>query len=273
MRPPNLRRARELLDRIGLGAWADDLPAVCSAGMRQSAALARTLLEDRPMVLMDEPFSALDAITRVRLQTLAAELLVGRTVLLVTHDPLEALRLGHDVHVMSGRPARRWLLPLLLIGLAIPVFAIAPLLVLWFGFGIAPKIIVVALITYFPVTAAFFDGLRRTDPGWLDLARVMNGSPCKALLHVRVPAAMPALASGLRIATALAPNAAIIGEWVGASSGLGYLMMHDNARTETARIFAALVVLAVFAVALYFTVDFALRRLIAWQAETLRSEE
>ena len=84
---------------------------------------------------------------------------------------------------------------------------------------------------------------------------------------------MPALASGLRIATALAPNAAIIGEWVGASSGLGYLMMHDNARTETARIFAALVVLAVFAVALYFTVDFALRRLIAWQAETLRSEE
>ena len=171
------------------------------------------------------------------------------------------------------RPARRWLLPLLLIGLAIPVFAIAPLLVLWFGFGIAPKIIVVALITYFPVTAAFFDGLRRTDPGWLDLTRVMNGSRWTALLHVRVPAAMPALASGLRIATALAPNAAIIGEWVGASSGLGYLMMHDNARTETARMFAALVVLAVFAVALYFTVDFALRRLIAWQAETLPSEE
>jgi len=103
--PELAARARELLDRVGLGARADELPAVCSAGMRQSAALARTLLEDRPVVLMDEPFSALDAITRIRLQTLAAELLVGRTVLLVTHDPLEALRLGHNVHVMSGRPA------------------------------------------------------------------------------------------------------------------------------------------------------------------------
>ncbi len=171
------------------------------------------------------------------------------------------------------RAARRWLLPLLLIGLAVPVFAIAPLLVLWFGFGIAPKIIVVALIVYFPVTTAYFDGLRRTDPGWLDLARVMNGSRWTTLRHVRMPAAMPALASGIRIATALAPNAAIVGEWVGASSGLGYLMMHDNARTETARMFAALVVLAVFAVALYFTVDFALRRLISWQAETLPSND
>ena len=171
------------------------------------------------------------------------------------------------------RPARRWLLPLLLIGLAVPVFAIAPLLVLWFGFGILPKLVVVALITYFPVTAAFFDGLRRTEPGWLDLARVMNGSRWTTLRHVRAPAAMPALASGIRIATALAPNAAIVGEWVGASSGLGYLMLHDNARTETARMFASLIVLAVFAVALYFTVDFMLRRLIAWQAETLPSQE
>jgi putative hydroxymethylpyrimidine transport system ATP-binding protein len=104
--PDLVSRARELLDRVGLGARADDPPAACSAGMRQCVALARTLLEDRPVVLMDEPFSALDAITRVRLQTLAAELLAGRTVLLVTHDPLEALRLGHDIHVMSGRPAR-----------------------------------------------------------------------------------------------------------------------------------------------------------------------
>jgi putative hydroxymethylpyrimidine transport system permease protein len=176
--------------------------------------------------------------------------------------------------VMSyWRPARRWLMPLLLIGLAVPVFAIAPLLVLWFGFGILPKVVVVALIVYFPVTGAFFDGLRRTDPGWLDLARVMNGSRWSTLLRVRLPAALPSLASGIRIATALAPNAAIVGEWVGASSGLGYLMLHDNARTETPRMFASLLVLAVFAVALYFTVDFLLRRLISWQAETLPSEE
>ncbi|MGQ9371746.1 ABC transporter ATP-binding protein [Azospirillum sp. A39] len=98
-------RARELLDRVGLAGRAGDRPAALSGGQRQRVALARTLMEDRPLVLMDEPFSALDAITRLRLQELAAELLAGRTVLLVTHDPLEALRIGHRVHAMTGHPA------------------------------------------------------------------------------------------------------------------------------------------------------------------------
>ena len=98
-------RAQTLLARVGLERQAAAMPATLSGGMRQRAALARTLMEDRPIVLMDEPFSALDAITRHRLQDLAAELLVGRTVLLVTHSPLEALRLGHRLYVLSGRPA------------------------------------------------------------------------------------------------------------------------------------------------------------------------
>lgn len=104
--PVVIQRGRNLLDRVGLLDRAGDLPATCSGGMRQRAALARTLIEDRPVVLMDEPFSSLDAITRVKLQGLAAELLADRTVLLVTHDPLEALRLGHRVIVMSGMPVR-----------------------------------------------------------------------------------------------------------------------------------------------------------------------
>jgi len=99
-------RAEALLELVGLRGQSGERPAALSGGMRQRAALARTLMEDRPTVLMDEPFSALDAITRHQLQDSAAELLRGRTVLLVTHDPLEALRLGHHVHVMSGRPAR-----------------------------------------------------------------------------------------------------------------------------------------------------------------------
>ncbi len=99
-------RAIELLERVGLADRSEDLPASLSGGMRQRVALARTLMEDRPIVLMDEPFSALDAITRLRLQSLAAELLRDRTVLLVTHDPLEALRLGDRIHVMAGQPAR-----------------------------------------------------------------------------------------------------------------------------------------------------------------------
>lgn len=98
--------ARDLLARVGLAGCETLRPAQLSGGMRQRVALARTLMENRAIVLMDEPFSALDAITRFELQALAAELLRGRTVLLVTHDPLEALRLGHQVRVMAGVPAR-----------------------------------------------------------------------------------------------------------------------------------------------------------------------
>ena len=104
--PPDLERARALLRDVGLNAadWVKS-PAQLSGGMRQRVALARTLMEDRPIVLMDEPFSAVDAPTRHRLQDLSARLLAGRTVLLVTHDPLEALRLAHRILVLHGTPA------------------------------------------------------------------------------------------------------------------------------------------------------------------------
>ncbi len=100
-------RAFDLLEQLGLQAWGASLPAALSGGMRQRAALARTLLENPPVVLMDEPFSRLDAITRHELQDASFELLRGRTVILVTHDPAEALRLSHKVHVLQpGVPSR-----------------------------------------------------------------------------------------------------------------------------------------------------------------------
>lgn len=98
--------AQGLLEAVGLEGRDKALPQALSGGMRQRVALARTLMEDRPVVLMDEPFSSLDALTRYRIQALATGLLHGRTVLLVTHDPSEALRLGHIIHVMRGSPAR-----------------------------------------------------------------------------------------------------------------------------------------------------------------------
>jgi putative hydroxymethylpyrimidine transport system ATP-binding protein len=103
---PEPDRAMQLLARVGLADRASALPAELSGGMKQRAAIARTLYEQRPIVLMDEPFSALDSITRARIQDLAAELLAGSTVLLITHDPLEACRLGHHLMVLSGLPAR-----------------------------------------------------------------------------------------------------------------------------------------------------------------------
>lgn len=97
--------AAYLLERVGLHGHGNDRPAALSGGMRQRAAIARTLYERRPIVLMDEPFSALDTLTRAKIQTLAAELLADHTVLLITHDPMEACRLSHHLLVLSGYPA------------------------------------------------------------------------------------------------------------------------------------------------------------------------
>ncbi|WP_422136634.1 ABC transporter ATP-binding protein [Endozoicomonas sp. ALD040] len=101
-----MARARHILEQVGLVDKSDELPQNLSGGQRQRVALARTLMENRPLVLMDEPFGALDAITRLNLQDLACELLAHRTVLLITHDPLEALRLGHRIYHLQGHPAK-----------------------------------------------------------------------------------------------------------------------------------------------------------------------
>ncbi len=169
--------------------------------------------------------------------------------------------------VASFPPARRWLLPVLVVSQAIPVFALAPVLVLWLGYGLLSKVAMATLIIYFPVTAAFLDGLRRTEPGWLDLAHTMGGSRARVLRHIRIPAALPALSSGIRVATAVAPIGAVVGEWVGSSAGLGYFMLQSNARLHVDAMFAAMLLLAVMAVTLYFSVDIALRLALPWQAE------
>lgn len=190
-----------------------------------------------------------------------AEILVG-LALGATLGCLSALTLA------SYRPARRWLMPMLVVSQSIPVFALAPILVLWLGYGMGSKVAMATLIIYFPVTAAFLDGLRRTEPGWLDLARTMGASRRAILLHLRIPAALPALASGIRVATAIAPIGAVVGEWVGSSAGLGFMMLHANARMQVDVMFAALFTLGVMAVALYYAVDAALHHFVSWQAET-----
>ena len=162
---------------------------------------------------------------------------------------------------------QRWLMPLVLTSQAIPVFALAPLLVLWFGFGISAKIAMAVLVIFFPVTSALFDGLRRVNNDYLDLARTLGASPWAQLRHVRLMAALPAFGTGLRMAAAVAPIGAIIGEWVGSSEGLGYLMLNANARMQTDQLFAALFILILMTVLLWICVDSLLHRLINWAAE------
>ncbi len=165
------------------------------------------------------------------------------------------------------KPVTFWILPILLISQAIPTFAIAPLLVIWFGYGITAKIVTTILMLFYPITSSFFDGLRRTETGWLDLAKTMNANKFRMFWHIRIPAALPALASGVRVATAIAPIGAVVGEWVGASKGLGFLMLNSNERMQIDLMFASLITIILFSLILYFCVNRLLRTFIPWQVE------
>ncbi|GMG82413.1 ABC transporter permease [Paralimibaculum aggregatum] len=212
--------------------WATGLPRFILPG---PALVAETLWTSR--VLIAE--NAVVTIAEVLMGLLLGALLGGLSAIGLAASPL----------------ARALVRPMLVFSQAVPVFALAPLLTLWLGYGLMSKVAMALLIIYFPVTSAFFDALMRTNPDWLGLARVMGASPMRIMWHIRIPAALPGFASGLRLAAVYAPIGAIIGEWVGASKGLGYLMLLANGRAKTDLMFAALIVLAVFTILLHAAVN------------------
>ena len=165
------------------------------------------------------------------------------------------------VQLAASPLARSVLKPVLVITQGLPVFALAPILVLWLGFGLWSKIVMAVLIIYFPVTLAFYDAMMTAPRGWLDLAQTMGAKPSQVLWRIRVPAGVPGLASGLKLAAVYAPIGAVIGEWVGATKGLGYLMLLANGRTKTDLMFATLLVLAVMTLLLHYGVGWLCDRL------------
>jgi putative hydroxymethylpyrimidine transport system permease protein len=211
--------------------WAGDLPRFILPG---PLLVAETLWKSRALIWEHS------------LVTLA-EVLIGLG--------LGAVLGGLSAIGLAASPMARALVrPMLVFSQAIPVFALAPILTLWFGYGLWSKVLMALIIIYFPVTSSFFDALMRPNPGWLGLARVMGASPWRIMWHIRIPAALPGFASGLRLAAVYAPIGAVIGEWVGASKGLGYLMLLANGRAKIDLMFAALIVLALFSVLLHTAV-------------------
>ena len=148
----------------------------------------------------------------------------------------------------------RLVMPLLIFTQAVPVFALAPILTLWFGYGIASKVVMAVLIIYFPVTSAFYDGLTQVPADILDMAKTMGGTKRQIMRRIKIPHALPSLGTGLKLAAVYAPIGAVIGEWVGASKGLGYLMLLANGRAKTDLMFASLLTLAVMTLLLSLAV-------------------
>jgi NitT/TauT family transport system permease protein/putative hydroxymethylpyrimidine transport system permease protein len=169
------------------------------------------------------------------------------------------------VALRLSRTLRYGFYPLLVASQAIPIIVIAPILIVWFGFGIGPKLVVVALICFFPITVNATDGLRSVDREAIKMMRTLDASRSQVLRRLEAPTALPYVFSGARIAATFAPIAAIFGEWVGAESGLGVLIREDSAHLETARLFAATAVLTAIALALFGLIALAERRIVTWR--------
>jgi ABC-type nitrate/sulfonate/bicarbonate transport system permease component len=159
--------------------------------------------------------------------------------------------------------ARRAFYPLLVGSQTIPIFAIAPLLVVWFGFGIGPKLVIIALVCFFPITVNTLDGLQAVDPELPKLMRTLDAERRQILARVEIPSALPQFFSGAKIAVAVAVIGAVFGEWAGSDSGLGYLLIQAENQLQIARMFAAIVVLSAFAILLFALLGL-LERRVAW---------
>jgi NitT/TauT family transport system permease protein/putative hydroxymethylpyrimidine transport system permease protein len=164
--------------------------------------------------------------------------------------------------------ARRTLRPLVIGSQAVPVPVIAPLVVLVLGFGLAPKVLLVALVCFFPVAINLHDGLRDADPDARKLLRSLNASRWQTLRVLEAPSALPAAFTGIRVAAAVAVIGAVFAEWAGSDAGLGHALLTANGQLLTARAFAATVLLIALAVALYGAVALLERRVIDWTPRT-----
>jgi NitT/TauT family transport system permease protein len=155
-------------------------------------------------------------------------------------------------------------MPLLLIAQLVPKVAIAPLLLIWFGYGLTPKVLIAFLVAFFPIVVNGASGLSAVQPELLDLANSLQASCWQTFWKVRMPTALPELFSGMKIAVTLAIIGAIIGEFVGGNSGLGYLIIVANQELDTALAFAAIVLLSLMGIVLYGLIELLERWLMPW---------
>ncbi len=216
---------------------------------------------DAPFFILPSPFAVAQSIIN-NINLLAQHALVTFSEIIaglflgVVFGSITALIMS------ASKFIRYWTLPALVVSQTLPVFAIAPILVLWLGYGMASKIAMATVIIYFPITVTMLDGLKNINQGYIDLAQTMDASNTAILQFIKIPHALPSFASGVKIATSVAPIGAVVGEWIGAGEGLGYLMLHANGRMETDLMFAALFVLAIVAVSLYFFINTILNQIL-----------
>ena len=229
---------------VGVWALVASLDSVDDLTLASPAETGRAFRDDWSL-LMDNAWVTL------------YEVLLGLAIAIVAG-------LGAALAMHLSRTLRDAAYPLLVASQAIPIVVLAPILVLAFDYGIGPKLAIVALICFFPITVAALDGLRSTDPEQLKLMRSFGASRLRTLRSVEAPAALPSFFSGLRIAATVSVIGAVFGEWAGADEGLGRLVLLGNTQLQTPRVYAGIVILTLMAVALFALVTLAERIACPW---------
>jgi len=176
---------------------------------------------------------------------------------------------GFAILIHLSDLARRAVYPLLIGSQTIPIVILAPILVVWFGFGLTPKLVIVALICFFPITVNTLDGLRSVDPDLTKMMRALGAGRVQRLWRVEIPTALPYAFSGARVAITVSVIGAVFAEYVGSSEGLGHLINQAQAQLLTARSFAAVVVLSAMALGLFALVTVAERRIVTWDSRAV----
>ncbi|HPR51540.1 MAG TPA: ABC transporter permease [Deltaproteobacteria bacterium] len=190
--------------------------------------------------------------------TTAGEILLGITLALMIAVPLSVLMFAHP-------SVEKTLAPFLVASQAIPVFALAPLLVVWLGYGIASKVLMAAIIIFFPITVSMLEGFKNCGREYVMLFRLMGAGFWKTMRLLYWPWALPHFFSGLKVGVTVATIGAVIGEWVGAQKGLGYLMIQANARLKVDLVFAAIAWLTIMGLCLWGFVGYLERKVITWK--------
>ena len=173
--------------------------------------------------------------------------------------------------IAYSRVMERSVYPIVIASQTVPIIAIAPLLLIWVGYGLTPKIIIVALICFYPIAVNTVDGLKATDPDMVNMLRTLGASRWQVFTKLQIPTALPFMFSGIKIGVSVSVIAAVIGEWVGASEGLGYLITYSQPLFLTARVFAAIFVLSVMGISLFVLAVIAERMMMPWHFNEKRS--
>ena len=192
--------------------------------------------------------------------TTTAEILLGFAI-------GNAVAVAMAVFIVNSRLVERVLYPLIIASQTIPKVAVAPLFLIWFGSGLTPKVVITAIVCFFPTVVNTVQGFRATDERAVDLLRLVAASRRQVFVKLQFPSALPYFFAGLKISIALAVIGAIIGEWVGANSGLGYLIMYSTQTLRTDLMFAALFVVSILGILLYL-VAVLFERLFSWRASS-----